>query len=32
MDEFLSSVLVGVPEATANLQLPDPNLRNFYRD
>ena len=32
MDEFLSNVLVGVPESTANLQLPDPNLRDFYRD
>jgi ATP-dependent Clp protease protease subunit len=28
----LDNVLVGVPESTANMQLPDPNLRDFYRD
>ena len=28
----LDGILVGVPESTANLQLPDPNLRNYYRD
>ena len=31
MDE-LSNVLIGVPESIANLQLPDPNLRDWYRD
>lgn len=28
----LDSVLLGVPESAANMQLPDPNLRDFYRD
>ena len=28
----LDSLLVGVPESVANMQLPDPNLRDFYRD
>ena len=28
----LDGVLVGVPESTANLQLPDPQLRDYYRD
>jgi ATP-dependent Clp protease protease subunit len=28
----LDNVLVGVPESAANMQLPDPNLRDFYRD
>ena len=32
MDELLSNVLVGIPESTANLQLPSPSLRDFYRD
>lgn len=32
MDELLSNVLVGVPESVANLQLPDPTLRDYYRD
>lgn len=32
MDELLSNVLMGVPESVANLQLPDPNLRDYYRD
>lgn len=32
MDEILGNVLVGVPESTANLQLPDPQLRDYYRD
>lgn len=32
MDEILGNVLVGIPEAIANLQLPDPNLRDYYRD
>lgn len=31
MDEF-ENVLVGVAEDTANLQLPSPYLRDFYRD
>lgn len=31
MDE-LNELLVGIPESTENLQLPDPNLRNFYKD
>lgn len=32
MDELMSNVLIGVPESVANLQLPDPMLRDFYRD
>lgn len=32
MDELLNSVLVGIPEAVANLQLPDPMLRDHYLD
>lgn len=32
MDEILGNVLVGIPESTANLQLPDPVLRDHYRD
>ena len=32
MDEILGNVLVGIPESTANLQLPDPGLRDHYRD
>jgi hypothetical protein len=28
----LDSLSVGVPESVANMQLPDPNLRDFYRD
>ena len=32
MDELISNVLLGVPESVANLQLPDPMLRDFYRD
>lgn len=32
MDELLGNVLVGIPESVANLQLPDPNLRDYYRD
>ena len=31
MDMF-ENVLLGVPESIANLQLPDPYLRNLYRD
>ncbi len=29
---MLNGILVGVPEQVANLQLPDPDLRNYYRD
>ena len=32
MDNCLNGVLVGVPEDTANLQLPNPELRDYYRD
>ena len=32
MDEILGNVLLGVPESIANLQLPDPDLRDFYRN
>ena len=32
MSEMLNGILVGVPEQVANLQLPDPDLRNYYRD
>lgn len=32
MNEMLNGILVGVPESTANMQLPDPDLRDFYRD
>ena len=32
MDELLNNVLVGIPESIANLQLPDPNLRDYFRD
>ena len=28
----LDSLLLGVPESVANMQLPDPHLRDFYRD
>lgn len=28
----LNGILLGVPESIANMQLPDPDLRNFYRD
>lgn len=31
MDE-LNNLLIGIPEYTANLQLPDPDLRDHYRD
>ena len=30
--DMLDAVLLGVPESVANLQLPDPVLRDFYRD
>lgn len=32
MDELMSNILVGIPETTANLQLPDPQLRDYFRD
>ena len=32
MDELMNNVLIGVPETIANLQLPDPQLRDFYAD
>ena len=32
MNEMLNGILVGVSESTANMQLPDPDLRDFYRD
>jgi ATP-dependent Clp protease protease subunit len=32
MEELLGNVLLGIPESTANLQLPDPQLRDYYRD
>ena len=30
--DMLNGVLVGISESTANMQLPDPNLRDYYRD
>lgn len=32
MDELMNNILLGIPESTANLQLPDPELRDYYRD
>jgi ATP-dependent Clp protease protease subunit len=32
MDVCLDEILVGMPSEVANLQLPDPNLRDYYRD
>lgn len=32
MEELLNNVLVGIPEYVANLQLPDPELRDHYLD
>lgn len=33
MNEFvLDTLLAGVPESVANMQLPDPDLRDYYRD
>ena len=32
MDELLNNVLIGIPKSTANLQLPDPELRDYFRD
>ena len=32
MDNCLDNILMGIPEEIANLQLPDPTLRDHYRD
>ncbi len=32
MDNMLNGILLGVHESTANMQLPDPTLRDYYRD
>ena len=32
MEELMNNVLIGIPESTANLQLPDPTLRDYFRD
>ena len=32
MNDVLGNLLIGVPEPVANLQLPDPELRDWYRD
>lgn len=32
MENMLDNILLGIDAGTANLQLPDPNLRNYYRD
>lgn len=32
MENVLGNILLGVDEGTANLQLPDPVLRDYYRD
>lgn len=32
MEGMLDNILVGVEEGIANLQLPDPTLRDYYRD
>ena len=32
MDGIFENLMVGVPEGTANLHLPDPILRDYYRD
>lgn len=32
MENVLGNILIGVDEGVANLQLPDPNLRDYYRD
>lgn len=32
MEEMLNELLVGIPESTANLQLPDPQIRQHYLD
>lgn len=30
--DMLNEILLGVPESVANMQLPDPDLRDYYRD
>lgn len=32
MNDCLGDLLIGIPESTATLQLPDPGLRQFYKD
>lgn len=32
MSDILGDLLIGIPESTATLQLPDPALRQFYKD
>lgn len=32
MNTFAENVLIGIPEQVANMQLPDPDLRDYYRD
>ena len=32
MSDLLKNILVGVPDEVANLQLPDPMLRDYYQD
>lgn len=32
MDDFMNDIMIGIPESKANLQLPDPELRDFYLD
>ena len=32
MDELMNNILLGIPESIANLQLPDPQLRDYFRD
>ena len=32
MNEILNGILVGMPEGIENLQLPNPDLRDYYRD
>lgn len=32
MSDILNGLLAGIPESVANLQLPDPTFRQFYKD
>ena len=32
MNTFTDNLLIGIPEQVANMQLPDPDLRDYYRD
>ena len=32
MNTFTENLLIGIPEQVANMQLPDPDLRDYYRD